>query len=338
MSRDLDAVERAVLQILAPGALGWHEIAVRLGTIEVPRGHDLMAVLKGLRDRGLVINVRREGSQGGERWQLTDPGAALLAPASPDDDLIAALRGGPSDVIARHSALLADTAAYETELRRLLRARPDAVDAVAQGLQLLPEQLRARFARELWTAPDARVRRALYRVLEPLRLEVQGTGWKALPDDEWDAFVAAGLDDADAEIRRIAAALVFSTASGRRFAADLLLLLSRGERETPATREAVVLALGSADDRDSLAALRAVVAGPDVRLASAAVRALAARRDGRADAVTALEDPHAGLRAAAEFALAHVMTGLEPAQLAALDQRARSSPSLKEALARYRQR
>jgi hypothetical protein len=336
MSQDLDSVERAVLQILEPGALGWHEIAVRLGTLDVPRGHDLMAVLKGLRTRGFVINVRTEG--GSDRWQLTDPGRALLAPAAPQDGLIAALRGGPSEVISRYKALLSDDAAYEAELRRLLRERPDAIDAVAQGLQLLPEELRARFARELWTSPAANVRRALYRVLEPLRLEVQGTGWKALPDGEWDAFVGAGLDDSDAEVRRIAAALVFSTAAGSCFVEDLLLLVSRGELETPATRETVLLALGSAHDRDSLAALRAAAAGQDLQLAGAAVRALAARPDGKAEALKALEDPSEAVRAAAEFALAKVMTGLEPAELAALDACARTSPSLKEALARYRQR
>jgi hypothetical protein len=199
---------------------------------------------------------------------------------APDNELIAALRGGPSTVIAGYQALLLDDAAYEAELRRLLRDRPDAVDAVAQGLLLLPEEPRARFARELWSSPIVPVRRALYQFLEPSRRVVQGAGWKALPDDEWDAFVAAGLEDADADIRRIAAALVFATAAGERFVDALLLLVSRGALETLATRETTILALGSASDPASLAALRAIATGQEARLAGAAVRALAARPDG----------------------------------------------------------
>jgi hypothetical protein len=332
-----DPVERAVLEILERGGpLGWHEIAVRLGNRDVPRDRDLMTVLKAMRDRGLVVSVRHEGER--DRWEITAPGRALLTPATPDNDLIAALRGGPGAMIAGYQALLIDDHAYEAELHRLLRDRPDAVDAVAQGLLLLPEERRARFARELWSSPDVSVRRALYQFLEPSRLDLQGAGWKALPDDEWHAFVASGLDDADAEIRRIAAALVFATAAGTRFVDDLLLLVSRGELETAATRETLVLALGSASDPDSLSALRAIATGPDPRLAGAAVRALAARPDGVADALAALDDKRPAPRAAAELAVAHIIAALSPAQLADLERRARSSPSLAEALAHYRQR
>src|SRR4051812_5600430 len=65
-------------------------------------------------------------------------------------------------------------------------------------------------------------RRALFETLRPVRLELQGRGRPSFPEPSWSELLRAGLEDADAEIRHAAAALVFASAAGAAFSAELL--------------------------------------------------------------------------------------------------------------------
>jgi tetratricopeptide (TPR) repeat protein len=361
MSNELDVVERAVLTFVekGQGRWGWHELEVRLGSIDLPRrDYQVLAILQSLEQRGLVERVPEHAS----RWRILPAGTERLhgaaakpataaapaaatstnapppsaaPPASSEVDLaalVAALRGSPGELIARFPELLADSPRFAATLRSLLATRPDAADAVAYGTLLLGAKERTELARELWTSPRLDVRRALFTALRPVRMELQGRGTPSFAPDAWHELLRAGLDDADAEIRQAAAALVFSSATGATFSAELLRNFDRD----PDARWTILLALGSATDADSLARLRSVAAGDDVKLAAAAVRALAARPDGAADAVAAVLGSNADVRSAALFALGSVLENLSDIQLATLDRAAAKVPLLGQALAAYR--
>ncbi len=328
---ELDDIERAVLRIVEQGrgAFGWHAIEVRLGMIELPRrDYNVLTVLQGLQTKGLVAEVP-DGDRRTWRPVWSPDGGPDL------DTLIDALRAGPAEMLARFRALIDDPAALDSALRQLVATRPDAGDAIAFGVVQLPEPLRTELAEELWTSSNVGLRQALYTMLAPARLEIQGRAWKALRDRDWRACTAAGLGDEDPTVRRFAAAMVFAAGDAGPYSHVLLGNLQRADRPE---RFNILLALGSAKDQASLHALQEAAAGPDVGLATAAIRALAARPDGHADALAPLLVPGSTLRGAAVFGLAQVMEGLTPEQLEQLEQVTAVDADIREALQHYRSR
>jgi hypothetical protein len=140
------------------------------------------------------------------------------------------------------------------------------------------------------------------------------------------------LRDADHDVRALAALIAFGTNRGARLVDELLANIAARE---PRLRSWAVLALGAANDATSLDVLRGVLGGADYELAATAVRALSRRRDGRWDVCAAMDDPREKVRVAAAFAVAQVVVGLTPAELARLDLEVRSDLA-REALRHYR--
>ncbi|MEZ4448438.1 MAG: EI24 domain-containing protein [Nannocystaceae bacterium] len=304
MTTSPTALERAVMELLAAGhgGRGWHELATRLSSYDVPRQPGLMEVLALLVERRWAS---REGSpEGSGRWALTSLGAAVLRGAGPaeiaDAELATRLRAGPRGYFPWILGRLADPAGLEADLRRLL-VDPSAVDAVVRGVVLLPTERRRVFVREL--AQDARkgVAEALLAEWGGDQLEVQGQGSWGLVGEDVGPLLRAGLGHPAPEVRAQAAGLVFTTASAEAWTPELLANLSH---PSPHLRAVTALALGSAADEASRAALARLLADDDAFVAGRAVRALAARPDGRALATAALDDPRPDVRASASYGLA----------------------------------
>lgn len=73
-----DLLRDEVLHVIARGGqLGWHGIATRLSSKDVPRAPELPEVLTRLREQGLV--AEHEGDGGTRQWSITDAGARVLA-------------------------------------------------------------------------------------------------------------------------------------------------------------------------------------------------------------------------------------------------------------------
>ncbi|HZN92866.1 MAG TPA: hypothetical protein VFB81_09170, partial [Myxococcales bacterium] len=97
-----------------------------------------------------------------------------------------------------------------------------------------------------------------------------------------------------------------------------------------------LLALGAAGDDVSRHVLEQVASEPDMGPAAAAIRALAARADGREAWLRALEGPDGELRRAALFGLAEVARGLTREQVDRIARDPREDA--RRALERYRAR
>lgn len=349
----LSHLERTVLELVerGGGSASWHDIATRLSALDVERTPDPLTVLKRLQALGLVVRVHRE--QGSDHWAVTARGAGVVragpAPAAPGaplggdalHGLVQALGGSTMDLVAAIRPLIDDTPRFEAALRQALTEAPAVAEGVAMAALYLPESHRAGMARALAEDPRPAVRQALFRAWAPPRMEVQGQAWRSLPPDAWTALLTDGLTDEEPEVREHATSLVFGTAWADNVSEHLLANLARGDARL---RWRTILALGSAGDPGSLAALRGIALGANASEAAAAVRALAARPDGRSDWWRALQvasgagaGPAREVRDAAVFALAHVVEQLAPDELAWLAEPARPA-DVGAALAAHRAR
>lgn len=200
-----------------------------------------------------------------------------------------------------------DSARLEAGLRALLAMRPERAVGIARVLGCLDAAGRLRLATEMAEHPRVSVRAEFLRVNAPQRLEVPGSSPRWLPDEAWDPWLRSGLMGEDPDVREYAASIAFGLSRGTAVARELIACAETG---SPALRWRSLLALGSAEDPASLALLLRTLAGPDEGLAGAAVRALAARPDGRNAWQRALADPRAHVRNSARFAAAVV--GREP--------------------------
>ncbi|MEZ4407117.1 MAG: hypothetical protein R3A52_11645 [Polyangiales bacterium] len=128
-------LERAVLTLLSQGhgERGWHALATRLSSLDVPRSPDLMEVLGALAKRGLA---RRDGDEVGA-WTLTPVGRMALEPGTPLDRLIASMQS-PADAI-KVVAAVPDAAAFAREvLPAVDLTLPTSGFPLAFALSLLP--------------------------------------------------------------------------------------------------------------------------------------------------------------------------------------------------------
>ena len=154
-----------------------------------------------------------------------------------------------------------------------------------------------------------------------------------LPDPELDELLRRGLGDPSPGVREAAAALAFLAVRGASLVGELTVNLGAPES---GVRWWSILALGAAADPITRELLLDLAQGEDLAEASAAIRALAQRRDGRDAWFAGLADSRPDVHNAAIFALATVVTDLSDEDLARLA--ADPRPPLQEALATYRAR
>jgi hypothetical protein len=332
---------RTVLELVRDGGgmAGWHWLAARLPRQGVPLRPDLMKVLHAFRARGLVAS--REVSPGKEVWVITTAGQAHLAELSRPGPLteeglaqvLADLRSGGAAGIAALIPFAGDSLQLWGVLRQVLAADIGLAEAVAFGGSLLPASDRGAFARELLDDPREPVRVAFFRAWLPARVDIPGQAVRIWPDDVADDLLRRGLTDVSMSVRAAAAALAFASDRGASLVGELVTQLGAPEREL---RFWSILALGSAVDELSRAMLERIVDDPEPRFAAAAVRALAARRDGRVRWLAALGDERSEVQSAAVFALAEVALDLSPDEIAQLARDPR--PDVQAALARFHAR
>jgi hypothetical protein len=336
------ALERTVLRLVREGRgrASWHSLATRLPSFDVPLDPDVMTVLKDLQARGLVTRTLVGG--GMDAWAITLAGEAVLAGQTPAGGPLPpaelarvadALRG---DAVTSTRAILPyvdDGLKLWAVLRQVLASGAVSAERVAAAGLFLPATERGPFARELMDDPRPGVRAALFRAWTPARRDVPGEPLPTVPDAELDDLLRRGLTDPAPEVREAAAALAFLAGRGGGLVGELTINLGAPE---PGLRWWSILALGAAADPLSLDLLTQVLAGEDLATAAAAARALGARRDGHDAWLAALQDPRPDVRDAAIFALATVVTGLDPRHLEALA--ADPRPAVRQALAAYRAR
>jgi hypothetical protein len=343
-----EALALGLLALVRDGGerASWHWIGTRVARRDLPLVPDAMTALDALQAAGLIRRI----SPGGERldrFELTNAGADVLAgrraltapaasgplPAGELAALIAALRG---DVVSTLDAIrprAGDSLRLWAALRQAVAADPATALNAAIGALALAEADRAAFLGELVGDPRPAVRAAAFAAFAPPHSEAPGTAMRSIADPELDALLRRGLADPDDEVRTAAAKLAFAADRGGALVGELMVNLEAPAREL---RWWVVLALGGADDPISLRVLEQLAAENDLMMATAAVRALAQRLDGRAAWRRALDDPRAGVAPAAIFALARVATALDEVTLRSLATDPR--PEVQAALAAYRAR
>lgn len=333
------ALERGVLALVRDGGgrASWHWLETRVPLAGLPLDPDALTVLKHLQARGLVT---REIVPGGmDRWAITPAGEAMLAAparaAGPDQpgELLAALR---QNIVVAMPVLLrraADPLALWGELRDAVAADPSVAVNAALGSMVLGHAECGAFLRELLADPRPEIRGAVFDAFAPPDTDTPGTAVRGVADDRLDDMLRAGLLDPAPSVRALAARLAFAAERGESVLGELMVNLEAPERDL---RWWAVLALGAARDALSLDHLSQLAAGDDLMLAGAAVRALAARPDGRRTWFAALSDPRPGIGEAATFALERVASGLDPTDLNRLDRDPR--PEVQNALAAYRAR
>jgi hypothetical protein len=339
------ALEQALLELImaGDGRATWHSIATSLPRYRLSAGRDLLTNLDVLRDRGLISD--RPAGPGMVAYTIRDEGRVRLDEMSrlaahhqlASDELAtlcAAFRGSVSEAIMALMPFADDGAIMTVVLRRVLAVEVALAERVAFGAAMLPADHRAAFAEELVRDERAQVRAAAFRAWAPARMDVPGQAVRFVPEHQWDQLLWLGLRDPVPEVRRAAAALMFASDRGAPLVDVLMLLLdpSHGSEDRELTYW-VTLALGAAHDPRSLERLCAYIDGRDALFAATAVRALAARPDGRARWLAALDDLRPDVHQAAVFALAQIAVDLEPAQLAELG-RDRREP-VRTALAQY---
>jgi hypothetical protein len=342
--RELSEHERGVLELVRDGGeqASWYWLAKRVPLRGLPLVPDVMTVLKELRARGLVAD--RELGDGMDRWWLTPAGEAALAGAAaprtagPLDArrlaaLIAALRGDVLTTMQAVQPMAGDSVGLWQALRQAVAADEATALNAATASVMLRDADRGPFLRELAADPRPAVRAAVFDAFAPPRVETAGEAVRFLPDDELDELLRGGLTDRDRGVRALAAKLAFAANRGAHLLGELTVQLDAPEREL---RWWSILALGGARDPLSGELLARILGEDDEMMAAAAVRALAARPDGRRAHLAALDDPRRAIADAAIFALGRVATGIPPERLAALASDAR--PAIRDAVAAYLRR
>lgn len=324
--------ERGVLELVRDGGeqASWYWLGKRAPLRGLPPVPDLMAVLKELRARGLVES--REVGGGMDRWRLTPAGEAALA-GTGAAALLAALRAGVVETMQAIMPMAADSVRLWQALRQAVEADEATAMNAATASMALRDAERGPFLRELAADPRPAVRAAVFDALAPPRVEAAGEAVRFLPDGELDELLRGGLTDRDRGVRTLAAKLAFAAGRGAQLVGELTIQLDAPEREL---RWWSILALGEARDALSGELLAQLLGEGDEMMASAAVRALAARPDGQRAHLAALDDPRAGVAQAAIFALGRVATGIPPERLRALA--ADERPAVRDALAAYLRR
>jgi hypothetical protein len=232
----------------------------------------------------------------------------------------AALQGSFVDILGFLRERIHDLPPVEAALLQVLAERPEVAAGVGKAILALPPEARARVLPRAVADGRPGMRAALFEAWVPPRTEVPRRNAALLPEPGWTELLRGALTDPDPVVRRAGAALAFDTGVGAPLAAELLAGLEGGDGPVHDERRwFALLALGAARDPASLARLRAAAAHGSPALAGAAVRALAARPDGRQDFWSALQDPRDDLRANALFALRRVVVGLTADELARLE-------------------
>jgi hypothetical protein len=344
MGSGVNSREVAFLRVVERGGgeLGWHAVESRLSLQDLPSRPGAVELGRRLAVLGMVSAT--DGA-----YAITERGRAFLRdaerlgwPLGPAEaaELARALSGPITARVAAVAPLGDDPAHFERALRQLLATGDRAVLAgVAWALLLLDEERRAAIAFALAADERADARAALFRawggpgegVDEQARFKppAPGSVWEG--DARFVELLRLGLSDAAFEVRDAAARLVYVTASGARVV-DALLADLAAARPSPWS----AAALGAAHDAASLAVLRRLLAGDDERMAAAAVRALGARSDGRAELLAAFSDARRAVVWMAEMALGYLATGLSTEELARIERA--NTPQLSMALAFYHAR
>lgn len=152
-------------------------------------------------------------------------------------------------------------------------------------------------------------------------------------DPDMDVRLRQGLLDPETRVRIAAAKLAFAAARGAHVTGELMVNALAPEHEL---RYWVLLALGGARDPLTLELLLEAAAGDSPTSAQAAVRALAARPDGRDAWLVSLDDTREHVSEAAVFALRRVVTDLPRSMVEGLAADPRAE--IRDALASYRAR
>jgi HEAT repeat protein len=328
-------LERGLLRLVRDGGdrASWHWIATRVPLAGLPLEPDALATLKELAARGLV--KRADVGGGMDRWTLTAAGQAVLdapAPAA-DQDVLSLLR---ADIVTALRGLMpraGDPLRLWESLRRAVDADPAVAKNAARAVMLFEEADRGAYLRELLADSRPEVRAAAFSAFVPPRVEAPGEAVHVVDDGTLDELLRQGLTDADRSVRSEAARTAFAAGRGAAVLGELVANMEAPERDL---QWWVTLALGGARDPISLAQLERLAGGEDLRLAGAAVRALAARPDGHATWLAAMRDPRLEIWPSAAFALGRVATGVDPAALAELENDPRDE--VQAALAAYRAR
>lgn len=333
--KPLTELERGLLRLVRDGGdrASWHWIATRAPLAGLPLEPYALATLKELAARGLVS--RADVGGGMDRWTLTESGQAAIdaGAAGADDEVLRLLR---ADIVTALRGLLpraGDALRLWESLRRAVRADPGVAKNAARAAMLFEETDRGPYLRELAADPRPEVRAAAFSAFAPPRVEAPGEAVHVVPDDVLDEIIRQGLVDPDRSVRSEAARTAFAADRGAAVLGELVANMEAPERDL---QWWVTLALGGARDPISLAQLERLAGGDDLRLAGAAVRALAARPDGHPAWLAALRDPRPEIWPSAAFALGRVATGVDPAALAALERDPRDE--VRAALAAYRAR
>ncbi len=292
------------------------------------------ATLAALGSRGLAVAVPRNDARQG--WILTLEGHEVLT-----DCRRYAWPLGPGELESFLSDLHGKESGPSVAPETRFRSTSQRAKALQQVALLAPG---SDVGREVWRMvddADPAVRLALFEALAPPRPDpdggnddwaAQGQGGMCLPAYAWDAILRAGLRDATPRVREAAAALTYATARGASLVGELLAQLTAAE---PGLCRWSALALGSAADAESRAALEKLLTGNDPELAAAAVRALAARPDGRDAWRRSLTDDRPTVSWAARLALEQVVEGLSAEEL---DRLAAQGGDLKMGVEVYRSR
>jgi hypothetical protein len=337
-------MDRKVLALVRQGGdrASWHWLGTRAPSLGFPVP-DILPLLKELSRRGLLERAAVGG--GMDRWTLTPAGVAALAggaarPVPPGPlsapelaALAAELSREPRRAAMALVPYIDDGPRLSAALRQLTAWDGDNARRASLAALFLRPGDQAAFALGMMEDPRPEVRQALFEAWAPPRNEVPGQA-SAPPDpQDLDRLLRAALRDPARAVRTAATAYAFATGRGPEIVGELLANLAAPEQDL---RQWTLLALGGATDELSLRVLEQVSSQPDAPAASAAIRALAARRDGRAAWLRALEGHDGAPRRAALFGLAEVARDLTPEQAARIARDPREDT--RRALDRYRAR
>jgi len=340
----LSEMDRKVLALVRQGGdkASWHWLGTRAPSLGFPVP-DIMTLLKDLARRGLLHRAQVGG--GMDRWTLTPAGVAALEgesdrPVPPGPlgarelrALEAELSQEPRQAAMALVKYIDDGPRLSAALRQLVAwDGGNARRASLSALFLRPGD-QAAFARGMMEDPRPEVRQALFEAWAPPRNEVPGQASAPPEPEALDALLRAALLDPSRDVRAAATAYAFATGRGPGIVGELLANVEAPERDL---RSWTLLALGGATDDLSRRVLEQVASEPDEAAASAAIRALAARADGREAWFRALEGRDGELRRAALFGLAEVARMLTPEQVARIARDPREDT--RRALERYRAR
>jgi len=340
----LSELDRKVLALVRQGGdkASWHWLGTRAPSLGFPVP-DIMTLLKDLARRGLLQQAQVGG--GMDRWTLTPGGVAALegeaarpvppGPLSAQElrALEAELSQEPRQAAMALVKYIDDGPRLSAALRQLVAwDGGNARRASLAALFLRPGD-QAAFARGMMEDPRPEVRQALFEAWVPPRNEVPGQASAPPEPEALEALLRTALLDPSRDVRTAATAYAFATGRGPGIVGELLANVEAPERDL---RAWTLLALGGSTDDVSRRVLEQVASEPEAAAASAAIRALAARADGRDAWLRALEGPDGDVRRAALFGLAEVARGLDPHHVLQIERDPREDTQ--RALARYRAR